>query len=455
MGLFEDFRAERALRSKQVLSWPVGAGSLTGMEQSYGHDQSEFSPEEYGEYIATSNEIYSAVMLRARLMASLSLRLYDRDGPERREILDGPAYRLLRHVNPFWTRRRLNLMDEMSMGLWGESFWAVEKRNGVPVEIWWLKPSRVRPVPDEKTYLGEKVAYLYEPVNGGTPIPFRKDEIVWFRYPNPIDEFSPLSPLAASRLAADSATAMMQSNQNLFRQGLQLGGLITPPEDKVTFSPEQAADLERMMQRRFTGSDRAHKWAVLRFEAQFKALNITPKDAEFANGLNLTLRQVANAYGIPVTLLNDLQNATLSNAREHERLLWAHALVPDSSLKAEEITEQLLPMFRGGPGWCEWDYTKVPALQESASEGWLRERQAIEVGALTINEWRASKGLPPVPWGDVFWQAVNKSAVEDANSKPEGDTAPEEKPAPTKNSAEVDAAAWRLLEAAFTGGTDD
>lgn len=412
MGLYEDFQAERKRRQPQELAWPVGAGAMLPFEGALGHDASEFSPEEYGDYVATSNEVFSAAMLRARLMASLSLRLYDRDGPERAEVLDGPAHDLLRHVNPFWTRRRLNLMDELSMCLWGETVWAIERRNGQPAEIWWLKPSRVHPVPHESEYFDPKNAFIYESVTG-QPIPFKANEIVWFRYPNPLDEFAPLSPLAAARLAADTASAMMQSNRNLFSQGLQMGGFVVPEKDKVTFSQGQAEDLERLIDKRFRGVDKAHKWAVLRFEAQFKQMQMTPKDAEFANGLNLTLRQVANAYGIPVTLLNDLQNATLTNAREHERLLWAHALVPDSSLKAEEIVEQLLPMFRRGPEWAEFDYTKIPALQESASEGWLRERQAIEVGALTINEWRRSKGMPPVDWGDVYWRPVNKEPVVD------------------------------------------
>jgi hypothetical protein len=45
----------------------------------------------------------------------------------------------------------------------------------------------------------------------------------------------------------------------------------------------------------------------------------------------------------------------------------------------------------------------------------MRERQAIEVGALTINEWRRSKGLEPVPWGDKWWGPVNKGAIEGAD----------------------------------------
>lgn len=460
MGLFEDVQAARKARHGSTeLAWPVGSGATPFGERSFGHDDSRFSPEEYGDYIATSNEIYSAASLRARLMSGLNLGFFNGRGSEKTEIGRGPVVDLLRNVNPFWTLRRLLRMDELSMCLWGESYWAIERRDGVPAEIWWMKPSRVRPLVDEEEYLA---GYIYEPINGGKPIQFDANEVIWFRYPNPIDEFSALSPLAAAKLAADTGGAMMKSNRNLFRDGLQMGGLIVPSSDKVTFSPDQAKELENLLDRRWKGVDKAHRWAVLRYEAQMKTMGVSPKDAEFVNGLNLTLRQVGNAYGIPTPLLNDMEHATLSNAREYQQILWAHALVPDADFKAAEIEEQLLPMFARTPGrravdHVEWDYSQVPALQEAATEVWDRERGQMEVGALTINEWRKTRGMPSVPWGDVWWAPVNKSGVTDADSKPQGDTSPTgtppSPPGPEQNNAtQIDEIAWRRIEAAFNGG---
>ncbi len=389
-------------------AWPAGV-EYVGADTSRGHDDDRFSPESYGNYIATSNEVFSAISLRARLMSSLNLQLFSGRGPDKAEVTSGPAADLLRTVNPFWSKARLDRMDELSMGLWGESYWALEPGRNGPSAIYWLKPSRVRPIVHPSKYLD---GFVYQPADGGRPLRFDVDEIVWFRYPNPLDEFSALSPLAAARLAADTGAAMMTANRNLFRNGLALGGLVVPDTDKATFTADQASDLERDIERRFTGADKKHRWAVLRFEAQFRALDVSPKDAEFVSGLDLTLRQVANAYGIPAPLLNDLAHATLANTREFERILWANTLVPDSTLRAGEIEEQLLPKFRTGPDHCAYDYTQVSALQESASEAWTREAQAMDRGAITINEWRKSKGMPPVPWGEVPWMAVNKAAID-------------------------------------------
>lgn len=412
MGLVEDVLAARRGPVALERAWPVGAGAVLPFDQTWGHDDTLYSPESYLDYAVTSNEVFSAAMLRARLMSSLRLQLFRGDDAAKRAMPNHPASALLRYVNPFWTSARLARMDELCMCLLGESYWAIEPGpDGKPAEIWWLKPSRVRPVPDEKNYLRR---FLYQPIRGQTPIPFEPHEIVWFRYPNPLDEFSALSPLAAARLAADAASAMMKSNRNLFNQGLQLAGLVVPSTDKVTFSTDQANELEEKLLKRFSGADKAHRWAVLRYEAQFKQMSLSPKDAEFAVGLNLTLRQVANAYGIPVPLLNDMSSATLANVDGFTKALWAHTLVPDSALRAEEIVEQYLPRFgRGAPDHAEYDYGAVPALQESMTETWTRDAQALDRGALTINEWRRRNGMPDVEWGDEPWLPLNKAQYVD------------------------------------------
>lgn len=426
MGLLDRIAERRAGLHRIVgrRSWPVGKGTVEPWDSAYGH-QDDYTPAEYGDYLATSNEVYACASLRARLMSGLPLRLYLGRDNDKQLTNAGAAVDLLRHVNPYWTWPRLARMDELSMSVWGKTFWALEPgRDGRPAEIWWLKPSQVRPVPHETGYLD---GFLYEPVHGGDLIPFKASEIVWFRYPNPLDEFSALAPMVAARLAADSASAMQKTNKKLFDQGLMGGGIIVPATDKVSFTPTQAQDLQRQFASRMAGVDQAHRWAVLRFEAKLQALNVTPRDAEFVAGLGLNLRQVCNAYGIPSPLLNDLDQANLAILDGLTRSMWSHTLKPDAELRSAEIVEQLLPRFAGLPGepnHAEFDFGSVAALQESESESWGREAQALDRGALTINEWRSRKGLPPVPWGDVWWAPVNKSAVSDADSAPQGDTLP-------------------------------
>lgn len=436
MGLVDRVLARAAARQERA--WPVGKGELVGWDGPGGHDQSQFSPEEYGDYLATSNDIYTVAQFRARMLSRLRLRFYQGDESEKKELPKSKAAQLFRYVNPHWTSKRLIRMDELSMAVWGHSPWAIEYERGVPKEIWWMKPSRFAPVVDSQNYISD---YAYSSVSGEV-ITFKPHEIVWQRYPNPLDEFAALAPMVAARLAADSAKAMQIANNQAVTNGLSIAGLVVPPgQDKVVFTDDQAKDLEIALKRKFTGAKNAHKWAVLKHEARFLPMQMSQKDAEYLGSLNMSFRQVCRAYGIPAALMGDLEHATLANLRELQRGAWEQTLIPDADFRAEEFEEQYLPLFKasGEPDHCEYDYSKIEALQESATEAWTREMQALDRGGQTINEWRKSKGWAPVEWGDKPFMPANKGPLGDDNvpqlpasdkKLPDDEVNPSNKPAP-------------------------
>jgi HK97 family phage portal protein len=446
MGLLERMAEVKA--ESMARAWPVGETVM--LAGNKGHDDARFSPENYGDYLATSNDIYACANLRAKRMSRLNPLLFDGYGTDRVTVTEHPAVDLLRKVNPFWTFQRLMRMDELSMCVWGETYWAVQRDGrGNPVEIWWMKPSQVRPIVHESSYLA---GYSYQPASGGDPIRFGVDEVIWFRYPNPIDQFSALSPLAAARLAADTATDMTKSNQAMFRQGMQMAGTITPPSDgnrAVSFSSDQATELETDLANRFTGSRNAHRWAVLRFDAKFNPMGVTQKDADFIAGLNMSFRQVCRVYGISPALLGDLEHATLANVASFDLALWVE-LQCDADFRAAEITEQFLPMFRAGPDEMEWDYSRIPALQEAETSVWDREAQQLDRGVVTVNEVRAGRGKPPVPWGDAPWMPVNKAQVSDDEHNPSNEPQVAQVPTPEVFDDEETADMRRILSA-FNG----
>lgn len=399
--------------------YPVGPVEISQVETFAGRADL-FGPSMYGKYLATSNEVYTVANFRARQFGSLRLRAYDSPTPEKQEISSGPEVDLLHRVNPFWTFARLLRQTELTMCIWGEAFWAVNKTaSGVPAEIYWMRPDRVKPIPDPDTWLK---GFIYTG-SSGQSVAFAADEVIWFRYPNPLDQYAGLSPLAAARLAADVASDAMKANRKMQQQGMTLGGFVVPKTHSnqrvAPFSTEQAQDLEKTIGRQFTGSKNAHRWGVLRFDAEFHSMSVSPKDAEFVEGLNLTFRQICRVYGVPSPLVFDLEHATLTNVRELQKVYWEHAGVPEANFYAYDLEEQWLPMFpRRKVNHLAWDFTQVPALQESESAVWQRDRQQIEVGARTINEVRLERGLPPVAWGDVWWAPVNKAPVSDVEAEP-------------------------------------
>lgn len=397
----------------------TGQGAVSREDETWGRESN--TPSEYGDYIATSANIYSCVTMRADLLASLPLKLYKGTPKNKTEVVSGELFDLLQKVNPFWTFSRLIKMTELSLRLWGKSFWFVERgesTKGTPQELWWARPDRVRPVPDAQNYIR---GFLFHPLNGSTPIFYEPHEVIWMRYPNPLDEFDGLSPLAASRYAADFATDAWRSNRNIFKNGMQMAGAMFPPKDS-SFSDEQARDLEKAIDRRFKGVDKAHRFGVFRYAGQIQQMGISPKDAEFIAGLQFSLEEVCRVERIPLDLVGGQR--TYANVDASWKMIWTNTILPEGKFISDELQEQLLPMFKAQADLCEFDASGVAVLQQNEGELWAREKEQLEKGAITLNEWREQKGKKKLAWGDVAW--LSNSLVPIASGEPLTITVPQE-----------------------------
>lgn len=389
----------------RLRSFVLGEAVVQNWERSWGHEP-VYTPEEFGDYIIKSNTVYTCATLRAQMLAGLPLKLYkNQTNGKAMEIESGPVYDLFQKVNPHWTWNRMIQQTELSLCLWGKNNWFLErgeKANLPPQEIWWAKPSRVIVVPHPVDYI-EK--FVYQPLIGVTPLAYTPQEVVWFRYPNPLDEFDGLSPIAASRLSADTSVMAMKSNYGIFKNGLSMGGLIVPKTGATPFTPDQAQLLEKQLESRFKGEDKAHRWGVLRMEAQImSAAGITPKEAEFTGLLSMTLEEICRAFKVPLDLIGGQR--TYANVESSRALLWEECLIPEAQFIENEIKEQLLPMFGDDSVYVKFDLDQVPVLQEAKGKEWARDRERIQTNVITINEWRKKQDMEAFAWGDEPYDKI-------------------------------------------------
>lgn len=395
-----------------VRSFNPGAVAVDSSARYFGVDAEQWSPSEYGTYVATSNAVYTVVKKRATYLSSLPLTLSTINAQgDADPIAKGALYELTRKVNPHWTWRRLIEMTEMSLCLWGSAYWFLERRNGVPVEMYWARPDRVRVVPHATNYVAR---FEYTPKDGAEPIRFAPEETIWFRYPNPLDEYSGLSPLVAARLAADTQSAAMKQNYALFKQGVSIGGLVTPASG-MPMNQDAAREIKDQLRDRALGAANAHRWLVLMHDAKFTPMTMSPKDAEFVELHKLTLEDVCRPYGVPLDLVGGQR--TYANYDAAVKAMWTETIIPEAAFLADEITEQLLPMFLKPSDRADvvaFDHSGVECLQEDEQAKWTIAQGQIEKGAITVNEWRKRSKLDPVQWGDVWWGSVALTPIKDA-----------------------------------------
>ena len=406
----------------------LGPAVVEPADRYFGTDPETFGPTIYGDYLANSSAVYACANLKARNIASLPMRFYRGNKDNRTEVTSGPAIELFQHVNPHWTYDRLMQMTQLSMDTWGESFWMLTKNSrGIPTEIWWARPDRVRIVPHPDKYIE---GYIYE--WNGERIPFSADEVVWMRYPNPLDEYTGLSPIASARLAIDTGVSALRSNANIFKNGVQLAGVLSPMDKDAVWQREQVDSLREMLDRRFRGVDKAHRIAILGQSAMFSPMSISPKDAQFMELMTWTRSDIAMVFQVPPELIGDHSHATYSNINQAYKGFWTDCLVPQARMIASEISEQLCKLIPG-VDYAELDYSNVTALQQDANEISEQAERWWRMG-VPLNKilHELAPHLLPENNGQYEW-----------GNEPGNKTEPEQPPAPPQSATTVEDRSYR------------
>jgi HK97 family phage portal protein len=386
-----------------VKAWRLGAATVT---TDTGFGNFSFGDERRGlaahRVVELSTAVYAAVDLRSSALAAIPVRIMDNSGEHGEEVFSGSAYDLFRNVNPHWTLGRLLEAVEVSMCTYGEAFIVVEKdRAGTPIELWFANASKMKVIPHPTEYIA---GYLYKAEN--KEIRLAPDDVVWIHgIQDPSNEFRCLSPLEAARLSVESNLDALESNRNIFRNGLNPGGIMYPADQGISLTKEQRLSIEEQLNTRLKGKDRAHRLAVFSHPMKIESPALSPSDAQFMELLNWTLSDVARAFKIPPTKLQDFSRATYSNVEQADKAFFTDCIIPEARRIAGAINEQLMPMF-GGDLELVFDFSKIPALQEDQTEitDQMTKLYAMGVPLNKLLEVYRPDLLPEggegYPWGD-------------------------------------------------------
>jgi len=228
-------------------------------------------------------------------------------------------------------------------------------------------------------------------------VAYTPDEIVWFRYFKPLEEDAGLSPMAPVRMSADMAKDSLRFNRNFLRNSAQPDFVLLTNE---TMTDNEVEEFYRRWEARFQGPNKPHRPAVASFVRDIKTLGISHREMNFIQGLRWSLEEVSRTYGVPKSLLSDLERATFSNVNAAERFFWRNTMLPEMRFLADQVTRNLFPALGYPDLELEFNQSAIEALSEDESTRVSREAQLLDRGVLTINEVRRSRNLSDVPRGD-------------------------------------------------------
>lgn len=342
---------------------------------------------DYGHVYRTSSPVYIVVEFHAWQISQIGLKVYRRQADNDRESLDdSPLARLFDEPAPGLTYEALMHGAVADLDIYGNAYWLKLEAAGDRMVIP-LPPLKVTPVGGN---LIQSAAYRLDTTTGQREYP--ASDIVHFRRYNPDDPrigVSPLEPLR-SILAEDAAATAHR--RGFWENFARLEGVLTSPQGLSDVAYER---LRADWQNLYAGADNAGKTAILEEGTDFKAISVSPKDAEFIEGRKQVLETVARAYNIPVSLLGLTDTATYASQEEFHTQLYVDTLGPWLKMLAGRIQREVVPWFTDDPEvYVEFN------IEEKLRGSFDQQANAVRalggVPIFSVNELRARYNMPRI-----------------------------------------------------------
>lgn len=352
--------------------------------------------------------VYACVNLLAESLGALPLTVRRRStGPDEAwtEATDHPVHVLLTgRPCPHMTGVEFIEWVVSNTALRGDAFSRiVSNRAG---EITALVPIEFTGVRPEQRDDGGMRYVIHGPRRAGTRAVLQDDEMFRMPWKVQADGLS-LSPIGMQRESFAMALAARRYQLSLMTNAATPKGAVKAPTE---LSPEAQEKLIASWERRHAGPDNAGRLAVFDGGLEWVNIGMSNEDAQFAEIMQMSIRDVARAFRIQPHKIGDMEKATFSNI-EHQSI--------------EFVTDTLLPWVRRFEARAD-NWLLSPAERKSLAvefnlRGLLRGdakarsemyRALFYAGAINANEIRRMEGMNPIDGGERFFVQTGSSPTD-------------------------------------------
>ena len=297
--------------------------------------------------------------------------------------------------------RRKVLENSRNEGGNGYDWIIRDPRTGIIRELipvpWWL----VQPWRDEAGRVWYTVTH---PVTG-TPMVLPNEDICHYKATTR-DGLTGISPLRRASEVLAAAQAAQAYDLAFYANGGQPSGVLE------TDSYQTRKDLLRHeWEKVHAGPNNSHRVAILDLGLKYTPIAATNKDAQFVENKEVTIRDIARYFGVPLYKLQEGKQAYGSNEQNAIEYVVS-TLHPIVNQYAEEQTWKLLTNTELRQG-LEIRINMMAELKgDTASRGaWYTNQR--NNGVFSVNDIRALEDLPDVEGGDERRESLNYVPLKD------------------------------------------
>jgi HK97 family phage portal protein len=254
---------------------------------------------------------------------------YHLPGGNKEEARDHPLYEILKDIpNPDMDSMAWREGRTLHQLNWGSGFSEIARNRKGDVEaLWPIHPARVRPVRrEERDQNGNPLlpTYRYRVRNNdGSEVVLRADEMLHIPGSHSEDGIWGKSIIAHARESIGMGLATERHGATFFGSGAQPPAVLFLPGMK---DPEARKQF-RSEWVQVHGSPDAHNVAILPPEGKYEKLAYSPEDSQFLMTRVQNCREVCRWYGVPPSLVGDLEKTSYNSLEQDSLNFIAFSLI--------------------------------------------------------------------------------------------------------------------------------
>ncbi len=362
---------------------------------------------------ASTGWVYGCVNRIANSIAAIEICLYKMNSAgEIEEVLDHPAQQLLDQVNDHTTRLDHFHLTQEYLELAGEAPWFINRGQsgtGEPVSIMLLRPDKLTIVQNDDVNSDSPIkGYKYRP-DANTVIEISIDELIFLKYPDPINYFRGKGTLQAAAKVVDIDNFSEDYNKRFFYNSAR-PDMVLQSDQKLTGVQRQT--LQSSIRKLYQGGEKAHKTLILESGLKATPYSVSQKDMDFLEQQRYDMSKIFSIFGVPKSVMAVSDDVNLANAKVGEYIFMKYTIVPKLKRIVGQLNEFYLPMFAGTEQMFFSFENPIPADTDAMIK---KYDSALGKGWMTPNEVRAEENLSDIgPDGDILYVPTSIRPIDQA-----------------------------------------
>jgi len=342
--------------------------------------------------------VYAAVSVIADEIGGIELHLYKKNRDKIEEIKEHPLLDLLYRCNDFTSKFDHWWSTQQYLELTGEAPWYLERKamTAKPSQILLLRPDLLDIKFDKENGNIKYYEYRIDPQN---PIRIEDYELIFLRYPDPLNPFRGSGTLKAAARTVDLDEYSEKWNVNFFYNSARPDGILTT-EQRLTKG--QLEDLRRQWNAMYGSVENASKVAILHGGLSYNQMQLSQKEMDFLEQQRFSRDKILSIFRVPKTAIGLTEDVNRANAEATDYVFASRTIRPKMKRIIGQLNEFLVPIY-GDNLFLDF---KDPVPEDIKTMGDER-RKNVSAGILSINEAREEIGEEPVEGGDTIYIPFN------------------------------------------------